>query len=161
MPCPSCDKPFEETDLLEYVKRKRPNKSRSASQSSGSSKTAAIEIKDSDDDSSDSDDEAKGEAKADGEEEDADMKPFDAEVNSRASSPDSEASAAGYVKRNDFISSTKLDALTAHLKSVRDDEPKFAAVVFSQFTGFLSLIEKALARDKFRCALRFGREAVS
>ncbi|KAH9472103.1 hypothetical protein Pst134EA_002729 [Puccinia striiformis f. sp. tritici] len=43
----------------------------------------------------------------------------------------------GISKRNDFISSTKLDALTDHLINARKIDPKFSAVVFSQFTGFL------------------------
>ncbi|POW04855.1 hypothetical protein PSTT_10095, partial [Puccinia striiformis] len=56
----------------------------------------------------------------------------------------------GYLKRNDFISSTKLDALTDHLINARKIDPEFSAVVFSQFTGFLDLIEQVLKRDKFR-----------
>ncbi|KAH7107135.1 SNF2 family N-terminal domain-containing protein [Auriculariales sp. MPI-PUGE-AT-0066] len=53
------------------------------------------------------------------------------------------------LRKNDFISSTKLEALTAALRNLRTREPVFRAVVFSQFTSFLDLIEVALERDGF------------
>ncbi|KAF9270757.1 DNA repair protein RAD5 [Marasmius fiardii PR-910] len=53
------------------------------------------------------------------------------------------------LRRNDFTSSTKLNALTAHLRRLRDQDPCFRAVVFSQFTGFLDLIETGMKREKF------------
>ncbi|KAK0233552.1 SNF2 family N-terminal domain-containing protein [Armillaria fumosa] len=53
------------------------------------------------------------------------------------------------LRRNNFQSSTKLDALLQNLSRLRDQDPCFRAVVFSQFTSFLDLIEKALKRDRF------------
>lgn len=52
-------------------------------------------------------------------------------------------------RRNNFQSSTKLDALMRDLRRLRNEDPNIRAVVFSQFTGFLDLIEVALDRDKF------------
>lgn len=56
----------------------------------------------------------------------------------------------GYLRTNAFVSSTKLEALIDDLVEVRRTEAEFSAVVFSQFTGFLDLIEKVLKRDHFR-----------
>ncbi|KAK7058564.1 DNA helicase rad5 [Paramarasmius palmivorus] len=53
------------------------------------------------------------------------------------------------LRRNDFASSTKLTALTDHLRRLRDQDPCFRAVVFSQFTSFLDLIETAMKREKY------------
>ncbi|KAF5323584.1 hypothetical protein D9611_005558 [Ephemerocybe angulata] len=53
------------------------------------------------------------------------------------------------LRRNDFQSSTKLEALMQNLRKLRDQDPCFRAVVFSQFTSFLDLIQVALERDKF------------
>ena len=53
------------------------------------------------------------------------------------------------LRRNDFRSSTKLDALLQHLRRLRDQDPCFRAVVFSQFTSFLDLIQTMLGREKF------------
>ncbi|KAF9245698.1 P-loop containing nucleoside triphosphate hydrolase protein [Melanogaster broomeanus] len=52
------------------------------------------------------------------------------------------------LRRNDFRSSTKLDALIQNLRRLQDQEPHFRAVVFSQFTSFLSLISAALDREQ-------------
>ncbi|KAF8841910.1 hypothetical protein BDN67DRAFT_900346 [Paxillus ammoniavirescens] len=52
------------------------------------------------------------------------------------------------LRRNDFRSSTKLDALIQNLRRLQDQEPYFRAVVFSQFTSFLSLISAALDREQ-------------
>ncbi|KAG8812516.1 DNA helicase rad5 [Serendipita sp. 400] len=52
-------------------------------------------------------------------------------------------------RKNNFQSSTKLDALVNDLKRLRDDDPGFKAVIFSQFTDFLDLIEVALDRHRF------------
>lgn len=69
------------------------------------------------------------------------------------------------LRRNDFRSSTKLDALIRNLRAyysfhlttdnelscqigrLRDQDPFFRAIVFSQFTSFLSLISTALDRE--------------
>ena len=69
------------------------------------------------------------------------------------------------LRRNDFRSSTKLDALIQNLREpsfghltadddyscqigrLRDQDPYFRAIVFSQFTSFLSLISTALDRE--------------
>ncbi|KAF8628247.1 hypothetical protein AX15_004022 [Amanita polypyramis BW_CC] len=53
------------------------------------------------------------------------------------------------LRRNDFQSSTKLDALLCDLKSASNQNPCFKAVVFSQFTTFMDLIEIALKREGF------------
>ncbi|KAG2138689.1 SNF2 family N-terminal domain-containing protein [Suillus bovinus] len=52
------------------------------------------------------------------------------------------------LRRNDFRSSTKLDALIQNLRRLRDQDPYFRAIVFSQFTSFLSLISVALDRER-------------
>ncbi|KZT30927.1 hypothetical protein NEOLEDRAFT_1153350 [Neolentinus lepideus HHB14362 ss-1] len=53
------------------------------------------------------------------------------------------------LRKNNFRSSTKLEALLRDLKCLRDQDPCFRAVVFSQFTSFLDLIAKALQREQF------------
>ncbi|KAH8102375.1 SNF2 family N-terminal domain-containing protein [Cristinia sonorae] len=53
------------------------------------------------------------------------------------------------LRKNDFRSSTKLDALAQHLRRLRDQDPCFRAVVFSQFTSFLDLIQVVLEREGF------------
>ncbi|TFK56768.1 hypothetical protein OE88DRAFT_1650222, partial [Heliocybe sulcata] len=53
------------------------------------------------------------------------------------------------LRKNNFRSSTKLEALLRNLKRLRDQDPCFRAVVFSQFTSFLDLIGKALQREHF------------
>jgi len=53
------------------------------------------------------------------------------------------------LRRNDFNSSTKLEALVKNLRRLRDQDPCFRAVVFSQFTSFLDLIEVVLQREHF------------
>ncbi|KAI0316497.1 SNF2 family N-terminal domain-containing protein [Amylostereum chailletii] len=52
------------------------------------------------------------------------------------------------LRRNDFASSTKLDALITHLRRIQDQDPCFRAVVFSQFTSFLDLIQVVLEREQ-------------
>ncbi|KAI6114901.1 SNF2 family N-terminal domain-containing protein [Pisolithus croceorrhizus] len=52
------------------------------------------------------------------------------------------------LRRNDFRSSTKLDALLQNLRRLQDQDPHFRAIVFSQFTSFLSLISAALDRER-------------
>ncbi|KAG0347872.1 DNA helicase rad5 [Podila humilis] len=54
------------------------------------------------------------------------------------------------MRRNNFKSSAKLDALMRHLNQVRKTEPKTKSVVFSQFTGMLDLAEAILDRDGFQ-----------
>ncbi|KAI0732417.1 SNF2 family N-terminal domain-containing protein [Fomitopsis betulina] len=51
------------------------------------------------------------------------------------------------LRRNDFRSSTKLEALLQDLKRLRNEDPTFRAVVFSQFTSFLDLIQIVLERE--------------
>ncbi|KAG0297005.1 DNA helicase rad5 [Dissophora globulifera] len=53
------------------------------------------------------------------------------------------------IRRNNFKSSAKLDALMRHLIQVRKAEPGTKSVVFSQFTGMLDLCEAILERDGF------------
>ncbi|KAG0206222.1 DNA helicase rad5 [Mortierella sp. NVP41] len=54
------------------------------------------------------------------------------------------------MRRNNFKSSAKLDALMRHLNRDRKTDPSAKAVVFSQFTGMLDLAESILDRDGFR-----------
>ncbi|TFK70420.1 hypothetical protein BDN72DRAFT_838861 [Pluteus cervinus] len=64
--------------------------------------------------------------------------------------PTAEGKPPGVVlRRNDFRSSTKLEALTKDLRKLRDQDPCFRAVVFSQFTSFLDLIQIVLEREGF------------
>lgn len=83
-----------------------------------------------------------------------------------------EKAAGGFaLLRNDFKSSTKLDALVDSLNAAREKDPNLKAVVFSQvsmpsshglqertvdsstfisqFTGFLDLIERVMNRERF------------
>ncbi|BGP07126.1 DNA helicase rad5 [Rhodotorula toruloides] len=53
------------------------------------------------------------------------------------------------LSKGDFRSSTKLDALVNSLKAARAKDANLKAVVFSQFTGFLDLIERVMNRDNF------------
>ncbi|KAJ3890429.1 DNA repair protein RAD5 [Lentinula edodes] len=53
------------------------------------------------------------------------------------------------LRRNDFTLSTKLTALIHDLHRIRSTDSAFRAVVFSQFTSFLDLIETALDRERF------------
>ncbi|KAF8940613.1 DNA repair protein, RAD5 [Dissophora ornata] len=54
------------------------------------------------------------------------------------------------IRRNNFKSSAKLDALMRHLIRIRKSEPGTKSVVFSQFTGMLDLCEAILERDGFQ-----------
>ncbi|KAH9929764.1 SNF2 family N-terminal domain-containing protein [Fomitopsis serialis] len=51
------------------------------------------------------------------------------------------------LRRNDFRSSTKLEALLQNLKRLQSEDSSFRAVVFSQFTSFLDLIQTILERE--------------
>lgn len=69
------------------------------------------------------------------------------------------------LRKNDFRSSTKLEALVQNLRKLvtyfrgflftlrpgklREQDPCFRAVVFSQFTSFLDLIQVVLKRERF------------
>ncbi|KAF8899229.1 DNA repair protein RAD5 [Infundibulicybe gibba] len=53
------------------------------------------------------------------------------------------------LRRNDFQSSIKLQALVQNLQRLRDQDPCFRAVVFSQFTSFLDLIQLVLKREGY------------
>ncbi|KAJ7201358.1 DNA repair protein RAD5 [Mycena pura] len=53
------------------------------------------------------------------------------------------------LRKNDFRSSTKLDALIQGLRKLREQDPCFRAVVFSQFTSFMDLIQVVLKREHF------------
>ncbi|KDN45911.1 hypothetical protein K437DRAFT_223989 [Tilletiaria anomala UBC 951] len=56
---------------------------------------------------------------------------------------------AVFLRRNNFRSSTKLEALVSQLNELRMGDSKLKAVVFSQFTSFLDLVEVVLKRNKF------------
>lgn len=53
------------------------------------------------------------------------------------------------IRTTDFQSSTKLNALVENLRRIRAQDPSFRAIVFSQFTSFLDLIQRILSRDEF------------
>ncbi|KAI1793150.1 SNF2 family N-terminal domain-containing protein [Ganoderma leucocontextum] len=67
--------------------------------------------------------------------------------NEGTSDPQQPPPATVTLRRNDFRSSTKLEALMQHLRRLRDQDPCFRAVVFSQFTSFLDLIQNVLERE--------------
>ncbi|EIM22768.1 hypothetical protein WALSEDRAFT_44505 [Wallemia mellicola CBS 633.66] len=50
-------------------------------------------------------------------------------------------------KAHNFQTSAKLRALTEHLNQLRKNEGNFKAVVFSQFTSFLDLVEDSLQKE--------------
>jgi DNA repair protein RAD5 len=54
------------------------------------------------------------------------------------------------LRRNNFNSSTRLDVLSEDFRRLRDQDLCFHAIVFSQFTSFLDLIEVVLRRDRLR-----------
>ncbi|KAB5589602.1 hypothetical protein CTheo_6954 [Ceratobasidium theobromae] len=51
--------------------------------------------------------------------------------------------------QGEFKSSTKVDALLRNLKELHEKDPSFRAIVFSQFTSFLDIIQKALTYNGF------------
>lgn len=51
--------------------------------------------------------------------------------------------------KDDFKSSTKLDALKNSLNEAREKDPLIKAIVFSQFTGFLDIIERMMNKEGF------------
>lgn len=51
--------------------------------------------------------------------------------------------------QEEFKSSTKVDALLRNLNELREKDPSFRAIVFSQFTSFLDIIQKALKYNGF------------
>ncbi|PWN49493.1 hypothetical protein IE53DRAFT_380504 [Violaceomyces palustris] len=53
-----------------------------------------------------------------------------------------------FFRKNDFRTSTKLEALIEHLNELRIEEPNFKGVIFSQFTSFLDLVEVVLKRNR-------------
>ncbi|GAA6046444.1 hypothetical protein JCM3770_004927 [Rhodotorula araucariae] len=62
---------------------------------------------------------------------------------------DDPATRGKMVGTTDFRSSTKLDALVKSLAAAKAKDPSLKAVVFSQFTGFLDLVERVMNRDGF------------
>jgi DNA repair protein RAD5 len=54
---------------------------------------------------------------------------------------------AVFFRKNDFRSSTKLEALIEHLNQLRYEDPTFKGVIFSQFTSFLDLVEVILRKN--------------
>ncbi|CAE6501552.1 unnamed protein product [Rhizoctonia solani] len=55
----------------------------------------------------------------------------------------------GVTNQEEFKSSTKIDALLRNLNEIRERDPSFRAIVFSQFTSFLGIIQKALDLHQF------------
>lgn len=63
--------------------------------------------------------------------------------------PKNSSASSVVLRKNDFNYSTKLKALMEDLCRLRDQDPCFRVVIFSQFTSFLDLIEVVLRRDNF------------
>ncbi|WAQ86001.1 hypothetical protein PtA15_6A631 [Puccinia triticina] len=150
--CPTCEVAFQETGIVEFVMNRSKNSSQPSSGVStpGGLSSAAM----SEDEAPEMDtkpiDKSQIGSKSSRGMIDLDYQlPIESIPKSRSDDEDDEIG-GGYLKRNDFISSTKLEALTDHLIRARREDPGFSAVVFSQFTGFLDLIEQVLKRDKFR-----------
>lgn len=148
--CPSCQAPFQETGIVEFV----INRSKKSSLPCSEISTPVAQSSTmSEDEQPEVDSTAVHELQRDAKP--AESADLDYQIPSESIplsiSDDEDASTKGaYLERTDFVSSTKLEALTTHLNQVRREDPKFSAVVFSQFTGFLDLIEIVLRRDKFR-----------
>ncbi|KAF8756177.1 HIRAN domain [Rhizoctonia solani] len=53
------------------------------------------------------------------------------------------------MNKEGFRSSTKVDALLRNLNELREQDSSFRAIVFSQFTSFLDIIQKALVHHGF------------
>lgn len=81
-------------------------------------------------------------------------------INPSTSQGKKESSGGSILRTKSTISSTKLEALMSDLRLRRsmDEENRktSSGVIFSQFTGFLDLIEPALQRDGFRLSLSFS-----
>ncbi|CUA75731.1 hypothetical protein RSOLAG22IIIB_06038 [Rhizoctonia solani] len=56
----------------------------------------------------------------------------------------SQDTTANQANQGEYKSSTKIDALLRNLNELREQDPSFRAIVFSQFTSFLDIIQKAL-----------------
>ncbi|MBW0503487.1 hypothetical protein O181_043202 [Austropuccinia psidii MF-1] len=138
--CPSCEAPFQEASIVELVMNR--SKKFQASSAPGS----PVPSEPHDEKPPFTDPPSKNASVMDSLEQGNKIQ----KSNTLSRVEKTDISNRGYLKRNDFISSTKLEALIKHLTEVRDIEPGFSAVVFSQFTAFLDLIEQVLQRDQFR-----------
>ncbi|KAI5480346.1 hypothetical protein MNV49_000921 [Pseudohyphozyma bogoriensis] len=97
-------------------------------------------------DSSDSD----SDSDADYVEKDVKMASASSDEDEDEDEPPSPSANQGLILQKDnFKSSTKLDALIASLRKARAEDPLVKVVVFSQFTGFLDIIERGLSRERF------------
>ncbi|WVQ99319.1 hypothetical protein IAU59_006451 [Kwoniella sp. CBS 9459] len=68
--------------------------------------------------------------------------------------PSSQGDAGVTLGKVDLVQSTKLRALVRKLETMRQEDPEVKALVFSQFTSFLDLIESTLTKEGVRW-LRF------
>ncbi|KAL5639328.1 hypothetical protein ACGC1H_006740 [Rhizoctonia solani] len=69
--------------------------------------------------------------------------------NSKRLPVDSQKGTASQANQEEFKSSTKVDALLRNLNELREQDSSFRAIVFSQFTSFLDIIQKALVLHGF------------
>ncbi|GAA5920015.1 hypothetical protein JCM1841_000379 [Sporobolomyces salmonicolor] len=123
------------------------------SDSKGKSKAKIKEITlDSDDDErpeSDSDGSSDDYAPRNGRDGGNDEEEEEEGLGDLGTSDDEGESKRALLAKADFRSSTKLEALVKSLKAAREKDPLLKAVVFSQFTGFLDLIERVMNRESF------------
>lgn len=203
--CPTCNVgPIDVEELLEVKRGRKPKKPAftiSTSSPSSSSQHEILTIIDSSDEedappaaakvsplASKSKDNGKGKAKAaesdDEYEEDGDARMGDVndseEEKEPRTSPGVEEGGGIRLLKNDFKTSTKLEALKNSLEAAREKDPTLKAVVFSQvrswslfgacgdsdgprwqFTGFLDLIERLMNRERFKCVALLLREEVA
>ncbi|KAA1097667.1 hypothetical protein PGT21_016583 [Puccinia graminis f. sp. tritici] len=150
--CPTCAVAFQETGIVEFVMNRFKNSSNPSSGLStpGGPSSAVM----SEDEAPEMDTKPTVKSQLDSKPSrgviDLDYELPIENIPKSLSDDEDDELGGGYLKRNDFVSSTKLEALIDHLIKARQTDPGFSAVVFSQFTGFLDLIEQVLKRDRFR-----------
>lgn len=62
--------------------------------------------------------------------------------------------------KSDFKTSTKLEALKNALLAAREEDPTVKAVVFSQFTSFIDLIERLMNKERFKYVRSLVRDRI-
>ncbi|KAK4698930.1 DNA repair protein RAD5, partial [Phenoliferia sp. Uapishka_3] len=168
MRCPDCKAgPITESQLAKIASGAAKNEQKvakpyftsstiSSDPASSSQTTEVLTILDSSDDESENDAPKKSTSKGKGKdkakvvdsESESEFEP-DGDAKMGDLESDVETSDALGLATTQFRSSTKLDALMASLNTARESDNNLKAVVFSQFTGFLDLIERSMNRDNY------------